>query len=323
MNVIVRTLTATALVALAPVGLHTARATAAPPAWPFDGAPAGQVATRDGDLDVLVADLVALMPGPGSGLYRNPTASEAQRLREGVRAVRAGQLRTAAQRVAGLGFRVLRLRDVDTARTLVALGQVRSAWADRRAWGLIVLDPNGSRLSVQAPHPRWDQASEQVAVELFRRSRAGALLVAGAHRFAVPTPSGARWAPADVAHQPGSAFHVAHVALRERGLTTVVQPHGFDGDAHEGDAQAVVSSGTRAVAPVARRVHERLLEIGIASCLFGEGRCGELGGTQNVQGQDTRAAGGQFVHLELVRALRTDASARERVVGAVAAGLTG
>ncbi len=72
----------------------------------------------------------------------------------------------------------------------------------------------------------------------------------------------------------------------------------------------------------ARRVHMRLVEANARSCLYRSAGCRQLGGTQNVQGDDTRDAGGEFVHVELALALRTDPAARLRAGQAIAAGLT-
>ncbi len=183
--------------------------------------------------------------------------------------------------------------------------------------GLYVLDPQGGPQMIEAPHTRADEDSEQVAVAVFRRARARALLLAGAHRYAVPKPRRARWAPADVAHQRRSAFHAVHLALRSRGLRTVLQPHGYPGP-----VEAIVSSGTSRAEPAARQIHRRLRAARpqIESCLYRSRRCERYGGTRNIQGQDVRAARGQFVHLELVRALRTHATARGRLAEAIGAG---
>jgi hypothetical protein len=116
-------------------------------------------------------------------------------------------------------------------------------------------------------------------------------------------------------------FHAVHVALRSRGLTTVVQPHGFEAEQHDAALQAIVSSGTSTASTPARRVHMRLIGANFKSCLYRSAGCQELGATQNVQGDDTRNAGGDFVHVELARPLRTDAVARGRAPQAIAAGL--
>jgi hypothetical protein len=288
-------------------------------AWPFDALPVGTVRSQAGDLDRLVGDLATSMPGKDSGGYRDPDASEARRLRSGVRLAQQGSLSEAARELAPLGFRVVRYRDTATARALVVLAQGRAEWKDKRAWGLYALDAGGSRTAVGAPHTRADLRTERIAVAIFRRARAGALLVAGAHRYALGRPAG-RPAPADGAHRAENAFHVVHVALRGRGLTTVVQPHGFD-DGESASLDAIVSSGTRTAGTRARRVHSRLLAARLTSCLYRRPDCRDLGGTTNLQGRDTRANGGEFVHVELSRRVRDDAGVRDRAARAIAAAL--
>jgi hypothetical protein len=298
-----------------------AHAGQAPAGWPLDAVPVGTVARQAGDLDALVRALGELMPQRGSGLYRDPTAAEARRLRTGVAAANRGELAGAARTLAPLGFRVVRFRDAGTGRPLVVLAQGREDWARKRAWDVYVLDRGGAERLVEAPHIRADQHTERVAVTVFRRSRARALLVAGAHRFALPTAEGARWAPADVAHQRGSAFHAVHRALRARGLTTVVQAHGFESGRPDAALDAIVSSGTATPSTRAGRVHARLVEAGVHSCLYRSPACRVLGATLNVQGRDTPAAGGDFVHVELARPVRVDPAARATAARAIAAGL--
>lgn len=53
-------------------------------ACPFEAVPVSTVATRRGDLELLVAHLAVLMPAKDSGLYRHPAAREATRSRSGV-----------------------------------------------------------------------------------------------------------------------------------------------------------------------------------------------------------------------------------------------
>ncbi len=47
-----------------------------------------------------------------------------------------------------------------------------------------------------------------------------------------------------------------------------------------------------------------------------------MGGIVNEQGEDTRQAGGESVHVELDRLLRGDAAARASAAEAIAVGLT-
>ncbi len=286
--------------------------------WPFDALPVGSVAMQSGDLGALVDDLAELMPQRDSLQYRHPKADESARLTSGVALAYRGLLSRAARTLAPLGYRVVRYHDRPTGRRVVVLAQGQAQWANKLAWGVYVLDRAGARLMVQAPHPRADVHSERVAVGVFRRTRSRALLVASAHRYAFPQLQG-RPALADVAHQRASAFHAVHVALRSRGLLTVAQPHGFGGDGPD----AIVSSGTATASNVAQRVHEGLIDAGFTSCLYGTDGCWRLGATSNVQGQDTRQVGGEFVHIELGNAVRTNDVARADAERAIAVWLIG
>jgi hypothetical protein len=96
--------------------------------------------------------------------------------------------------------------------------------------GTIVWSPNARRpLVVEAPHPKADRHTEYLAIETFLRSHARALLIAGAHRYALDEPADPPpYALADVAHDERSAFEAMHrAAVRSRPSGVVVQLHGW------------------------------------------------------------------------------------------------
>jgi len=169
-------------------------------------------------------------------------------------------------------------------------------------------------VSVEVPHPRSDAWTDLIGTEVFERSGARYLLAAGALR-----DSGE---DADVAHAPDSAFATADRAVVAAGWT-VVQVHGFVVSKHPGYPQAVVSAGTASGGPAARAVAARLQAAGFTTCVYDGTVCTDLAARTNVQGQNARAVGADFVHVELERAVRSDPALRSRAAQAIAEAVRG
>lgn len=169
-------------------------------------------------------------------------------------------------------------------------------------------------VSVEVPHPRSDAWTDLIGTEVFERSGARYLLAAGALRDAGED--------ADVAHAPDSAFATADRAVVGAGWT-VVQVHGFVVSKHPGYPQAVVSAGTASGGPAARAVAARLQAAGFTTCVYDGTVCADLAARTNVQGQNARAVGADFVHVELERAVRSDPVLRSRAAQAIAEAVRG
>ena len=270
------------------------------------------VLVEAGDLRATVEDLAATMPGRDSGGYDVPTSSERSAMAAAWDAVEAGDLGRAASLVNPLAYDVVRYTDTVTGRTSVVLRERRNAdgsWP--HAWGLYVRTSGSrSRLVVEAPHPKADVNSESMALDAFRSRNAVALMVAGAHRDANPDGS------ADVAHRTDSVFEVVHRAALTPS-SRVYSAHGF-ADATLPGIEAVVSRGASPSGATVK-VSDAVAAAGFARCLYDGTRCKDLAGTTNVQGQSTRSAGADFVHVEVNRTVRDDPARRRRLAETVAA----
>lgn len=304
---------AAGLLAWAPAGAALAGAVRTPPV-PTTSAPRVEVDEVTGDLAEIVAAFVADAPRRGSGAYRTPTRVEASDLRRAIALVVGGQFEEGARLAQRRGYEVARFAD---SRTGAALAIMREDAAERqeRGWPLIVLRLGGTRLHLQVPHPIHDIGTASVGLEVFDRTGAASLVIAGAHRDAMPDQS------ADVAHAARSIFTEAHRALVRRG-DVVVQPHGFAAANHSYRYDVVVSSGrigpaSRAAAAIAGG----LAEAGLRVCTFGAGRCDRLGATGNVQGRVAQAGGADFVHLEMDLPLRRAGSLRNAAIDGLVGGL--
>ncbi len=224
--------------------------------------------------------------------YGPPDPETRRRLARGVGLVLDGRPREAAGPLGDAGFRLTRLTDSATGHKydeIAAAGR-----GDAEQWGRLYLHAGVTpRWSVQVPHPVSDRDTENLGVRLLESGRAGALVLAGAHRGA-----GGEGA-ADVAHREDSAFHTVVLQLQERGVPGL-QLHGF---ASGGDRpyEAVVSTGRGQTAlPELTALADRLDADGLRVCRGWAARC-PLEGTGNVQGRAAERQHTAFVHLELDR----------------------
>jgi len=272
------------------------------------------VIERSGSLSALVEAFTRGIPGRGSGAYASPAAGESEQLGRAFTALEHGNPGQAARDADGLGYDVVRLEDPARGRFLIL--RERAGAVQRRHWGLFVhrLDAR-SQVAIEVPHPRSDIASELVGLELYSYLRARNLLIAGAHRRANPDEG-------DVAHDPYSPFAAVSRSSVRPGIV-VVQPHGFDEHraSRSGYGEVVLSSGERRPRAIVERVAAALGRTGIDVCVFGAGRCRDLGATTNVEGQAARAAGAEFLQVEIAREIRVDPRRRQILVAALASGL--
>lgn len=255
------------------------------------------------DLGATVERVIEAGPGRDSSAYRTPAPLLAHQLGGTVLAYLAGAddppvpdglAALEAVDAAGRPVRVVTEdADEDVARGL-------GVYAVRQGTGA---PPD---LVVEVPHPRADQRTEDLGVQLFTALDAQVLLVAGAHRTA---GDGA----ADVAHEPASAFAAVDRAVVGED-TVVLQIHGFDESEHEGSAEVVLSSAESTPADLVEELAEELEDADFDTCVYDGERCRALGGTQNVQAAHARTVGATFVHLELAANLRESGQERDRLV---------
>jgi hypothetical protein len=259
------------------------------------------------DPELLIGELVkGVSP---ANPYRDPDAKERAAARRAVRALlREGSIAADVDPLfEEIGLQAHHGTDPATGR---AFSLYLASGADDRSWGAVLVDRSATpRVVVEVPHPGFDINTEKLGLSLHRRVPASVLLVAGAHRQA---GGGA----ADVAHNDRSLFHVLAIEFARNGLDQI-QLHGF-ADRNLPSSDAVVSTGSAPVRPIARRLAGGLSDAGLNVCRAWVGRCGQLEGRRNQQGLATAELESAFVHLELSWSQRRDDETRERVAGALA-----
>ncbi len=284
--------------------------------------------------------MVSRMPGSRSERFVKPSAGELAAFRDVLGRIASYDLPGAEQALfaSGLPYRLVRLADSGAeGREVIVLEESGTV---PKGWGTFVVDPAPrSALVLEVPHVGYDIDTETEGVDVFRHTRARALLVAGAHRCAnaEATPcsgqtdvcGGPRYKVSDAAHFTGALFQAAHEELSSRWPGTLsVSLHGHSDASCE---DVFLSSG---VAGDPGPVVPLLLRALLASGALTAGAAGvpgsscDLVGSTNVQGRASNgspspctaaatAASGRFVHAEQSRRVRGDARLRKVVADAL------
>ena len=231
------------------------------------------------------------------GRYEPPSAQElarAEALFE--RTLSRREDRALTVEWASLGFELRRVGERSDAAAIVLM----EAAGRKTGRGFYVFrDAPGPGLAIQAPHSPSDLSTGEIALLLYRETRASAAAWSTVHRR-----------EADLAHLPASHFHSFSLAFaRAFPAGRLVQIHGFDAQnptsGRDPAMGMVVSSGTRQPGPLVRSSWG-CLERSFPSLarLYPE-QVGELGGTTNTQARALSAIGYQgFFHLEMSRSFR-------------------
>ena len=197
---------------------------------------------------------------------------------------------------AGLGFELRRVGERSDAAAIVLM----EAAGRKTGRGFYVFrDAPAPGLAIQAPHSPSDLSTGEIALLLYRETRAAAAAWSTVHRR-----------EADLAHLTASHFHSFSLAFaRAFPAGRLVQIHGFDAEnpasGRDPAMGMVVSSGTRQPGPLVRSSCG-CLERSFPSLvrLYPE-QVGELGGTTNTQARALSSIGYQgFFHLEMSRSFR-------------------
>lgn len=240
--------------------------------------------------------------------YTRPTQAERAAISNGVQRVLDNVPDKAGDVLAEVAYTIRERVDIATQR---AFYEISDNAAVSRGWGRIMIDSSGtSRLGVEIPHPKADQDSESLGVELFRKAPGSVLVIAGAHRRAAENRV------ADMAHTTGSVFEELHELLVARGVP-VVQLHGFANDTAP-DSDVVVSAGPPLSSTFALQTAQRLEVAGLSVCKPWVTGCPGLEATTNVQARYSAEQKAEFVHVEVSKDLRETPSARDQVASALA-----
>ncbi len=153
--------------------------------------------------------------------------------------------------------------------------------------------------ALQAPHGGADRYTDELALQLFAEGRFAA---AGWNTVPRDQVMAGGVQLSDLAHAERSyltALTRAHASACPGG--SVLQLHGYSAAGHAGiQGDAVVSNGSKRPSALSRKVAAALTRTAtpLKPVLYGE-QAFELGGTTNAQAAVLRAAGVEFIHLEI------------------------
>lgn len=253
----------------------------------FSGSSSGPTTDLATDFATFAAGLTS------SDTYREPDSTESGNAVTGL--VRLCQGQDATSLLNPLGFTITTGTEAVSGKSYALAKSEYSA--GNRKWGWYLVDRSAPlSMVIEAPHPKFDSTSEQLALKLWQRIPGAVLLMAGAHRDAAS-------ALADVAHQTGSLFHKVAVELSQYGAPQV-QIHGF-ADASAPGFDTVISNGDATAGPAIKRVAALAANNGLAVARGWNGEGSGLQGTTNTQGDAANTNGTAFLHIETSNTLRT------------------
>ncbi|AUX23630.1 hypothetical protein SOCEGT47_041580 [Sorangium cellulosum] len=175
--------------------------------------------TSSPTLESLVACVRDRMPRRRSGVFVVPSPPEIAAWRGVVGAMMRGGCDIALPLNLSSIVQLRSVRDADDGRTYCVLLETADRNGDGvvdRGFGAFIVDAAAEReLSHQVSHPIADMGTEMQAVTVFKRTRSRTLILAGAHRDAIPAGSGWQGAlrTADVVRNPATMFHATHAEL--------------------------------------------------------------------------------------------------------------
>jgi hypothetical protein len=173
-----------------------------------------------------------------TGVYRVPTATELDEWTAIVKLFRAGDTDSCEQLLARFGYTLTNVADKLTGTTFEIISEVRPI---RRGWGTLVFNRRGTRqLVIHVSHPLEDGNIPVVGTELFRRTGAKWLLIAGSSKLA-----GGKSGDADPARSPLSVFQRWHELISDPGQVSL-SLHGYNPDYYRFPISAsdiVISNG--------------------------------------------------------------------------------
>ena len=226
-----------------------------------------------GGLVTEIKEIIANMPQPGSNGFVQPTDEQITNWESLIDAVINDDIPAACSIIRTNGFPYEVVNFIDTFNENQQYIILRENTPVQAGWGTFVFrtGKNISPLVVEVPHPVADWNTEIEGVEIFRKTGAQALLIAGTHRCANDAYSACSgetiacgqvepYRISDVGHGVQNMFHVTHGLLVGcRSKTVAIQLHG---NSLSNCPDVFVSNGT--VKPGA--IAENLSEAVTSSC---------------------------------------------------------
>lgn len=172
-------------------------------------------------LDALATCIHDQMPQLGSNQYVPPTAAERADYAAVVTQMMNGQCDFDLPASLSANYQIRTFTDALTSKSYCLLMEVLDVDLDGivdKGWGTFMVNNGASRptLNHSAPHPIFDQMTENQAINIFQDTDSRSYLMCGAHRHANGLTGGtceSNYGEADCAHQIDGMFHAAVEAM--------------------------------------------------------------------------------------------------------------
>lgn len=303
-----------------------------------------QIVEISKDLLEQVQTIHSEMPRADSEGFIQPTNEELANWRELITTMLEGNYELADTLVqANFPFyQLYRLTDTGYNSQLFYLLQEK--FPVTKGWGTFIVNANFERqICIELPHAIYDTNTYSEGTDIFRRTGARFLIMAGTHRCADTEISpcdgsfrgcgGQRYPISDMAHFVDSPFQVTHETIDERFEDIYFfSIHGHGRDECE---DIFLSNGHKTQSkPLLSKIKQSLLaQGGLTAAVAGDGTSScTLVGSTNVQGRFTNGSAdpcteaassinGYFIHAEQSRRVRDNFSVYSKFVNAINANI--
>jgi len=281
------------------------------------------------------------MPGSGSEGFLKPGNEDLQHWRALVTALIEGQFEKAdSLGRANLPFYTLyRFTDTGLDNRVYYLLQENNPVS--RGWGSVMVNPQFAReICIEIPHPIHDTNTHRQGADIFRRTGARFLIMAGTHRCANAESSpcdgtsnscgDGRYHVSDMAHFAQAPFQTVHEVVVEKFPGTYTLS--MHGNSRSECEDVFFSNGhaTQTTQLLFDLKADLLTSGGISAAVTGDGSACSLVGSTNVQGRFsssspqpcTQAAASSaitafFIHVEQRRRVRDDFAVYSKLIDAL------
>lgn len=299
-----------------------------------------QITSVSGDLMFEIQTIKNNMPNSQSEGFVKPTSIELNRWHELMVALFEIKVETVDSliQVYFPFYKLFRFTDIGLNDNVYYL--LKEKIPVTKGWGTFIINPDFVRpIAIEIPHPVYDLNTHAEGTDIFRRTGAMVLIMAGTHRCANSEQSpcdgsfsgcgGTRYAISDMAHYVQSPFQIAHETLYE--LFSETYSFSIHGHSRESCEDIFLSNGhiTDSKNLLYDLKSSLLTSGGLSVAVAGDGTssCVLIGST-NVQGRFTNrstapctikasSTNGYFIHVEQRRRVRESFSLYSKLISAI------
>ncbi len=267
--------------------------------------------SQSGNIETVLNNIVAVMPGQGSNAFVIPTTAQVTTFENIFTNMNAKNYAAAQTLLTPIGYTLYKFYNTPTKDTFYLIQENTPI---KLGWGTYIYNHKTTNdFAVESPHPLWDYNTWRMGIRVFTGAKAKWFSMSGTHRYANTDSS------SDMAHVTNTMFHAAH---RINANAIAVQVHGFDGSSssYTGYPDAVISCGTLYPSTIYYTLRDNYVAQGFVIGVFSTSTYSSLnllGATTNTQGKWSNSNGKKFVHIEHDQPLRFDTTKLRKCANAL------